>query len=66
MQLEPNAVNFVDRTTSDSPLYVAASANHDQLARELVKLGADPNRRDERGMTPLVRPIRAFTWPALG
>jgi ankyrin repeat protein len=39
---------------SDSPLVNAVLANHVEFVQLLIRNGADVNRIDERGMTPLM------------
>ncbi|THU76051.1 ankyrin, partial [Dendrothele bispora CBS 962.96] len=34
-------------------LHIAASAGHDSIVEELIGAGADINRRNDKGITPL-------------
>ncbi|KAF8071571.1 ankyrin repeat-containing domain protein, partial [Lyophyllum atratum] len=36
-----------------TPLHIAVSAGHDQVVQELVGAGADVNRKNDKGITPL-------------
>jgi ankyrin repeat protein len=46
--VDVNAQNYKGRT----PLYLALSGWHRDLVRPLLKAGADPNIKDDRGKTP--------------
>ena len=46
-------VDALDRENGDTPLYNAASFGRLQAARSLWRHGADPNRGNARGVTPL-------------
>ncbi|KAJ7672279.1 ankyrin repeat-containing domain protein, partial [Mycena polygramma] len=45
-------VDFVDNS-GWTPLHIAVSAGHDEIVQELVGAGADVNRKNNKGLTPL-------------
>lgn len=46
-------VGFPSVQASWSPLHVAVEHNHLTMAKELLRIGADPNQPADEGMTPL-------------
>ncbi|KAJ6483795.1 ankyrin repeat-containing domain protein, partial [Mycena vitilis] len=45
-------VDLVDNS-GWTPLHIAVSAGHDEIVQELVGAGADVNRKNNKGLTPL-------------
>lgn len=51
--LDDANVNSIEPQTGNTPLYAAASAGNKLLVRGLVRLGADVNGRNDRGLSPI-------------
>lgn len=62
LQANPALANDAETSSGQTPLHYAVQQKRVEIAKELLKLDADPNVRDKNGNTPLAA---AIAWGGL-